>query len=145
MRFSEAFLLGESLKRPDARVWFRPDPDTGGPAGCAIFGAALAAGFSIRSQPEPQAWSVFDTDRNYVYVFRHDYHVDRLFEFVAAQWPWITPEVRYWISQLYCRVAHGIITIENMADWIRDVEPKEPNEMVRSSGSICLDVLLSVG
>ncbi len=120
MKFSEAFVLGETLKRPDPEVWFRCDPETGGVAGCAIFGAALAAGFSM--YPIPTVNTVFDLHEG------HARYVDRLFDFVYAQWPWLTPDNRYWVSQLYCMVCNGTISFESMIDWLHELEPIEATE-----------------
>ncbi len=141
MKFSEAFLLGETLKRSDPTVWFRPDPLTGEAAGCAIFGAALAVGFSIISKTELNisdeiGW-LFDTHRLYV---------ERLFEFVTTQWPWIGPDNRYWISELYRRVCSGTLTLEGMVDWLREMEPKEPQgpkELLPISGVTLSSEILS--
>jgi hypothetical protein len=100
MRLSEAILLGDSLKR--CSPW-EYDCELGG-SGCAIAGARLAAGM-IGDGELPWASPLF-----------------------KQAWPWVTFQHINDISNMYFSLADGNCTIEEIADYVRSVEPEEAPE-----------------
>lgn len=100
MRLSVAILLGDSLRTRDNNKYLdmRTDP----PCGCAIGGAQLAMGRT------------------------EDFAFEKI-------WPWlndISPDGCHWRSEVGCSsengfeaVMDGTKTIEQLADWVRSIEP----------------------
>ena len=107
MRLSEAIILGDSLKAPDPGQWLSPD----GSCGCAFGGALIAAGAGISEffgQNQGSVKSIAEAP------------------IVRALWPWITAEHLQMITNLYYAVCNGYCVIEDVADYVRSVEPGEP-------------------
>ena len=107
MKLSEAIVLGDSLKRCDPNMWISED----GSCGCAFGGALLAAGMNLKHFHNNWSGSA----------------CNRIAElpFVREHWPWITGDHLVKISDLYREVAHGYATIEDVAAYVRTVEPEE--------------------
>lgn len=109
MRLSEAILLGDTLRRRDAWVFLQLLSD-GTYCGCAIGGALLAVGDTREASSES-----FEIE-----------------PYIQC-WPWLAemcPEGNSWVSKVGCNWAHGFaavcagrLTIEQLADWVRSVEP----------------------
>jgi len=110
MRLSEAILLGDLLKRADPNIWLSPD----GSCGCALGGALLAAG------TDPWKFGV-------EYGIRQPRSYQEISEMraVKSRWPWLTGDHLMTISDLYRDAAHGYKTIEQVADYVRSIEPPE--------------------
>lgn len=107
MLLSDAVILGDSLKKPDAGVWLTPD----GTCGCAFGGALLACGITAN-----QLYSEIE------FAFEKD-----IAEMASVRrlWPWITEEILCNISLMYRYVVKGRSTIEDIAAYIRTMEPPE--------------------
>lgn len=107
MQLSEAIILGDSLKAPDPGQWLSAD----GSCGCAFGGALIAAGADISE-----------------FFGQNHGCVESIAEapIVRALWPWLTPEHLQTITTLYYAVYNDYITIEDVADYVRSVEPPEP-------------------
>lgn len=103
MRLSDAILLGDSLKKSDPYLFLSPD----GSRGCAFGGALLAAGVSV------------DT-----FFAQSQYPLAEM-PIVQSLWPGITNYELTMISHKYFSVADGAITIEQLADYVRSVEPQD--------------------
>lgn len=106
MLLQDAIMLGDTLKKCDPLTWISED----GSCGCAFGGALLAAGIpaktfhsEVASEPGP------------------------IFEMpcVKANWPWLTWRVMSEISHRYHLVAKGRATIEDVAAYVKTVEPPE--------------------
>lgn len=107
MRLSEAIMLGDMLKKPDGGRWLGRDGDRY--CGCALGGAALAAGFG-----EQHLAAIGDLVSYIPFENR-----------VHAAWPWINAVQRMRIGQMYMQVAAGKIAIEQLVDYVRSIEPAE--------------------
>lgn len=103
MQLSEAIILGDTLKRCDPDQWISPD----GSCGCALGGALLAAGVTMK---------VFNQQRE-VIIFEKPC--------VIQAWPWLTEQHIDQISDLYFLVQAGSRTIEEVAAYVRTIEPRE--------------------
>lgn len=117
MRLSEAILLGDTLK--GANPWcFSVDENN---CGCALAGARLAAGLE---------WSVYEVPE-----------CDPVF---LSKWPWMTGQISNVISDMYFDLCFGRVgktnSIEQIADYVRSVEPNEPDsiELQTSDAERCI-------
>lgn len=107
MKFSDAILLGHGLKKFDSTQWLSDD----GSCGCAIGGAILAVGLAQRFIREAQHHSMSSV--------LSAYHV----ECFREQWPWIEPRHVAHISLMAHDVELSALTIEELVEWVRSVEP----------------------
>lgn len=96
--FSEAILAGDVLKTSNPYVFVGADLE-GQDCGCAIGGALYATGYDHRGK---QIWP----------------------DALQKRWPWVGWVLINQISMAYHEVANGRKTIEQLADWIRSIEPK---------------------
>lgn len=104
MKLSEAILLGDTLKRCDPKHWISED----GGCGCALGGALLAVGADMNKLRAEYEWNTF---RNCPEVKKY--------------WPWLTADHTHKISELYRGVASGDRSIEDVAAYVREIEPEE--------------------
>jgi hypothetical protein len=102
VRLSEAILLGDSLKKPNSMTYI-PNPS----GCCAIGGALLAIGVTRKE-------FLADVSRVNVYPA------------ISLRWPWLNKSHIWKISSLYGEVEAGEKTIEQLADYVRSIEPPEP-------------------
>lgn len=111
MKLSEAILLGDTLKKCDSTRWLSPD----GSCGCAFGGALLAVG-------------AYSKD---LAVALRDMRVEAIAEIplIRAQWPWLEASHLTTISGKYFGVADGLNTIEDVAAYVRAIEPSEETEV----------------
>jgi hypothetical protein len=108
MKLSEAILLGDVLKKGTNDAWISED----GSCGCAFGGALLAAGITAQQ-------------------FRYEMRGCRSADepgCVKQRWPWLTEEHLIKITGLYDRVMKQCGTIEQVADYVRSIEPAEPTQ-----------------
>ena len=110
MKLSEAIILGDSLKRPDYKCWLSLD----GSCGCAFGGAILALGLADGYIADREA--MFDEGFGFEPMESHT---------IMNAFPWLTEVILNEISTLYRRVCDGQITIEDVAAYVRSVEPTE--------------------
>ena len=117
MQLSEAIILGDPLKQCDPGEWISED----GSCGCAFGGALLAVGVDIKQ-------------------FRSEYRGRQISETLTVKklWPWLTEWHLDEISELYFRVYTGWKTIEDVATYVRGIEPAE------QSSSAILDETLEL-
>lgn len=111
MKLSEAILLGDSLKKPDAATFLSGD----GFCGCALGGALIAK----------------TLDKQYLAEFLDPDNEDEEFEglpVIRANFPWLKGDHVTEISYLYFGVCDGDVTIEQIADYVRSIEPAELTE-----------------
>jgi hypothetical protein len=106
-----AIILGDTLKKGTPGEWLSRD----GSCGCALGGALLAAGvtaeeFNKQALPLPA----------------NTYSPIPEMECIKSRWPWLTAEHVAEISELYYRVHDGLKTIEDVAAYVRSVEPTPP-------------------
>lgn len=108
MQLSEAIILGDSLKRCNPWQWLSAD----GSCGCGFGGALLAAGVDANTffgeMKGGSAAEVAEAAQ------------------VKARWPWLTATHLEQITCLYFLLTEGQRTIEDVADYVRSVEPGEP-------------------
>lgn len=109
MRLSEAILLGDTLKGRDPMSYLC----TYSNCGCALAGARLAVGI----------------DKSAIHALPQ---IDKVF---MAKWPWFTSKVEYIISEMYCRS----VPIEQIADYVRSVEPDEPEEFQQIIDTLAME------
>jgi hypothetical protein len=107
MKLSEAILLGDSLVKCDSTQWLTDD----GSCGCAFGGAMVAAGISEQFLRERSALE---------YGLRPDRS-----DCVRRMWPWLRSEHLSRITLLHRRMGDGGATIEEIAEYVRSVEPAE--------------------
>jgi hypothetical protein len=112
MKLSEAIILGDTLKKSDSGEWLAED----GSCGCAFGGALLAAGVAAQE---------FHRQFNGNTQTRTSYEAVSEIPCVRALWPWLTGEHLEEISDLYFRVDAHMKTIEDVAAYVRTVEPPE--------------------
>lgn len=121
MQLSEALVLGDPLKRSDSNVWLNAD----GSCGCAFGGALLAAGLATN----------YIAERHKHWDPSHFFNLEPYeSKTVMAVWPWLTKEILLEISRKYTAVCRGEGTIEDVAAYVRSVEPAE------QSSTNCLDI-----
>lgn len=113
IKLSDAVILGDTLKRPNSNVWLSAD----GSCGCAFGGALLAAGVTP---------AVFHAEMNEKMELLASLHGSDLGELdcVANLWPWLNGQHLGHISSLYIKVHAGVATLEDIAAYIRSVEPQ---------------------
>ena len=116
MKLSEAILLGDSLKKPDSGNWLSPD----GSCGCAIGGALLATGYTGQEFHRVLE-AVLKASGG---MFKGWQEIAEL-EAIRSRWPWLTGEALCEISHFYIAVEEGRMTIEELADGIRGLEPAD--------------------
>lgn len=104
MQLSEAIILGDTLKRCDPMTWISAD----GSCGCALGGALLAAGVTVN-----EFWRQFASC-----------DVPEL-PAIMNLWPWLTADHIDEISNIYFMVEAGDATIEDVAAYVRTIEPSE--------------------
>lgn len=105
MLLQYAIILGDTLKKCDPWTWMSFD----GSCGCAFGGALLAAGVTPAEFHKQFMQSVSE-------------HATEL-PLVRQRWPWLAPEHLLEISSLYFEVADGLKNIEDVAAYVRTVEP----------------------
>lgn len=110
MRFSEAIVLGDTLKRPCSTNWIQYR--WGGWWGCAVGGALLALGLG----------EAFLADRVHTGMGPLDCPS------VVKALPWLTQSILDEITRLYHEVVQGRIAIETVAAYVQTVEPEESRE-----------------
>ncbi|SRR5260370_15251671 len=102
MKLAEAILLGDSLKKPSASVFLYFTDD--GPIGCALGGALIANSVIGKGT------------RNII-------------ELINEAWPWLVNGQRCMISNMYMELCNSrTVTIEQIADYVKSIEPKEPKQ-----------------
>ncbi len=109
LQLSEAMILGDPLKKCNPEEWISWD----GSCGCALGGALLATGVTVE-----------------VWVREFLNHTPganwfRSVPCIMSRWPWLTAEHLKVISAMYRQVAYGAKTIEDVAAYVRGVEPAE--------------------
>lgn len=114
MRLSEAIILGDTLKKCDPNLFISSD----GSCGCAFGGALLAVGVT------PAEWGK---------ELRGPWRTTDELDCVKSRWPWLKLRHVARISSLYYAVADGKATIEDVAVYIRSVEPIEPQAATEPS------------
>jgi hypothetical protein len=98
MQLSDSVILGDSLRsRLDTRYL---STHSGVKCGCALGGALLANGYTESSASLPE---------------------------IQAEWPWLTSEQIATISVKFMDVCSGWTTIEQLAEYIKTIEPREEN------------------
>jgi hypothetical protein len=118
MRFSEAIILGDMLKRPNSVCFLQKHWD--GWIGCACGGALLAMGLG----------EVFLEERKHTGMGLLDCPT------IKAALPWLTQPIVDEITRLYHEVVQGRIGIEVVAAYVRTMEPREPETEQIESGSV---------
>ena len=108
MQASTAIMLGDSVMSRNPRFWVNQQHD----CGCAIGRAYVANGGSLELY-----------DRIHVQA-------------IIQMWPWLNQVILNEISCKFYNVCAGLSTIEDLADWVRKIEPKE-DETVKES---CLEL-----
>ena len=94
---SDLIILGDTLKKSDPYTWLSED----GSCGCAFGGALLAAGIKLNG--------------------KHPSEVPE----VKKLWPWLTEKHFIHISYLYFELVNGNGTIEDVAAYVRSIEPSQ--------------------
>lgn len=112
MLLSEAIILGDTLKQGDANRWLTDD----GSCGCAFGGALIAIGLSDSYREE--ARRVFPG-----FCLEPNESIS-----VMSALPWITEEILDNITDLYAEVRRQKATIEDVAAYVRTVEPPEAEQ-----------------
>lgn len=110
MKLSEAILLGDTLKKCEPGCFISPD----GSCGCAIGGALLATG----ADPAEVDYQLSESCDGISGVSE--------IEAIKSRWPWLTWRHIADISLLYNKVAAGEMTIEQVAAFVRTIEPPDP-------------------
>jgi hypothetical protein len=105
MLLQHAIILGDTLKMCDPFDWLSED----GSCGCAFGGALLAAGVDAKKFNEQFGSAQF-------------LRVTEL-PVVQGLWPWLTHEHTDRITKMYHELAKGYTTIEEIAAYVRSVEP----------------------
>jgi len=105
MKLIEAIILGDTLKQANPRTFISPD----GSCGCAFGGALLAVGI---------------TAKQYIGELTAFNEIHEL-PCVLSRWPWIEQKHILKIGELYWLVYEGKATIEDVAAYVRSVEPAE--------------------
>jgi hypothetical protein len=100
MRLSDLILLGDSLR--SRRYWSYLSLDGGSTCGCALGGAALYLGA--------------DPGKNWNDKGAGD-------DILYTHFPWLDIHIEAVISQRFAEVCHGEISIEELADYVRSIEP----------------------
>jgi hypothetical protein len=108
MLLQHAIILGDTLKKRDPGEWLSED----GSCGCAFGGALLAAGVTAE-----------EFHRQFLPLPRMNYGVVAEMECVKLRWPWLTEDHLGEISELYFKVHAGSRTIEDVAAYVRSIEP----------------------
>lgn len=102
MHMSDAVIMGHSLKRSDPNTFLYKDG--GRFCGCALGGALLAVS-------DQATWvELTQPDLAFAVPFQ-------------AKFPWFDWTYEPDISEMYRHVAGGTVTIEQLADCIRQIEP----------------------
>lgn len=104
MQLSEAIILGDTLKKCDPDTFISAD----GSCGCAFGGALLAAGVTAQEFISQMSWQPVNE-----------------IPIVKKLWPWLTEWQLISVSTLYYEVAVGTKTIEDVAAYVRTIEPRE--------------------
>jgi hypothetical protein len=114
MLLQEAIILGDTLKKSNPRT-FLSDGD--GVCGCAIGGALLATGVTV------EEW--------HADLLRPGISIEEM-PCIMSRWPWLTLGHLATISDMYREVAIGRATIEDIAAYVKTIEPvpaaAEPTE-----------------
>ena len=98
MKLSEAMMLGDSLRKRNHRVTLMRMEGTC--VGCAIGGAILAVGGTSRDEFEQ------------LFPWVQDFRSQR------------GKSVWYEVSGMFFKVAHNWMPLEEIADWVRSIEPE---------------------
>ena len=124
MKLSEAGTLGSSLKRRGGRTWIYSNPATNEQCGCFIGGALLAIGRGDRGaytelseirDAFPWVMQPLTPEQEPKFAYKVNYY--------KANKPVDSFAAVCLISDLYDAVCRGEITEEQLADWVRSVEP----------------------
>lgn len=107
MLLQHAIILGDPLKTADATTWLSDD----GSCGCAFGGALLAVG--VTPEEFLSDWLSFPPSE---------------WPCVQSRWPWLTWDHMLAISGMYHDVVSGKSTIEDIADYVRTIEPAETEQ-----------------
>jgi hypothetical protein len=110
MQLSQAIILGDTLKKCDPMDWLAED----GSCGCALGGALLAAGVTAK-----------EFHKQFLPLPRLDYGAVAEMQCIKSLWPWLTGEHLHEISEVYFKVHAGSRAIEDVASYVRSVEPAE--------------------
>lgn len=109
LQLSEAIILGDTLKKSNPEEWISYD----GSCGCALGGALLATG--VTAGEWTREFLNHTPGGNWF----------RSVPCIMSRWPWLTAEHLKVISAMYRQVAYGAKTIEDVAAYVRGVEPAE--------------------
>jgi hypothetical protein len=108
MLLQHAIILGDTLKKGDPGEWLSRD----GSCGCALGGALLAAGVTAE-----------EFNRQFLPLPANTYDPIPEMECIKSRWPWLTADHIAEISELYFKVHAGSRTIEDVAAYVRSIEP----------------------
>jgi hypothetical protein len=111
LQLSQAIILGDSLKKHSPWMWLSADGSCGCAFGGALLAAGLAEGFIADARAAGSSPEAFSPDES---------------QTVVQVWPWLTPRHLMEITALYINVNQGVKTIEDVAAYVRSVEPEEP-------------------
>lgn len=123
MQLSEAIILGDTLKKCDPQTWISED----GSCGCALGGALLATG--VTAEQFTSEWPLYEMTE---------------VPCIKLRWPWLTWDILRKITDLYFNVAHGDATIEDVANYVRTIEPP-PLTCASAASILDAERLLQVG
>lgn len=106
MKFSEAIILGDTLKRASSTCFLQKR--WGGWYGCAIGGAILAMGLGevLLQERKHTGMGPFDCPT------------------IRKSVPWMTESIEAGITRIYHEVVQGRIGIETVAAYVQSVEPQ---------------------
>jgi len=107
MLLQHAIILGDTLKKGDPMEWLSMD----GSCGCALGGALLATGITAE-----EFWKE-------LIPLPSGYDPIPEMECVKSRWPWLTAKHIQDISEIYFLVHDGKKAIEDVAAYVRSVEP----------------------
>lgn len=118
---SDAMILGDTMKKCDPETWISSD----GSCGCAFGGALLADGVTADEFQQ----QYFAAAR----LGSAEWFADM--PCIMSRWPWLEAEHLLQISELYRGVAAGMRPIEDVAAYVRTIEPPQPSSIPSPSFS----------
>ncbi|HLJ88815.1 MAG TPA: hypothetical protein VKZ53_18495 [Candidatus Angelobacter sp.] len=132
MKLSEEIMLGSTLITAKPEIWL----DRQGGSGCSIGGALLATGVNpLEFWDEQQAvWTALASGEEKVEIVTlYDGSLWTIGPFhkmksIQDRWPWLMAEHLANISKMYFEVVEGSRTLEQLAEYVRSVEPKDGTE-----------------
>ncbi len=110
MRLSEAVILGDTLRRRSPTLFIDED-ENGSKCGCAIGGATLAMG-KCGNRDHEEFWPWLS---DIAYKHPSDYDIT---------WESAIGIYGYKGKPSFLRVCDGLANLEQLVDWIREVEPE---------------------